>query len=187
MKKLIQITLLLLSIFYIQSQAQVETTITEATTKEGKVVILKSDGTWTYKPETNSDTKTNQTDGTATVYFYRVKEITGLDNRNLVITINNKPAFKMPQYRFIGAKLKPGRYEIQMRKKKTGTMIEVEARKVYFVRVSQTAAGYFSNEDVSEINEKQAVFQMRELTILEDSKLEDSSLVWVKERPEYKK
>jgi hypothetical protein len=90
----------------------------------------------------------------------------------------------MPQYRYIGLKLKPGRYEIEMRKKKTGkTMIEVESGKTYFVRISQTAAGYFSNEDISEVASNQASFQIRDLKLLEDSKLEDTNLMWLKERP----
>jgi len=67
-------------------------------------------------------------------------------------------------------KVKPGQYAIEMRKKKAGkTMIEVEAERTYYVRVSQTAAGYFFNEDISEISAIQASFQIRDLTLLEET------------------
>ena len=48
-------------------------------------------------------------------------------------------------------------------------MIEVEAERTYYVRVSQTAAGYFFNEDISEISAIQASFQIRDLTLLEET------------------
>lgn len=188
MKKLVQLTVLLLFAFFIQAQAQTESvTTTEATTKEGKVVILKSDGTWTFKTETNSDNNVKQeNDGLATIYFYRVKEVSGIDNKNTGVNLNDREIFKMPQSRFIGIKLKAGNYKIKMRQKQSEILLEVEAGKTYFVRVSETVAGFGYNNSLMEMSEKLAVFQMRELPLLEDSKIKASDLVLVKEKPAYK-
>jgi len=98
MKKLVQTVLLLLSFFYIQVQAQTDSvTITEATTRDGKTVILKSDRIWTYKSETNSETDTKQNkDGFATVYFFRVKEASRFVNRDRGVNLDDREIFKTP-------------------------------------------------------------------------------------------
>jgi hypothetical protein len=121
---------------------------------------------------------------TATVYFYRVKEVNRFSNKNVRVHINKKEAFQMPQGHFIAVTLKAGDYELKMEKKQSEMLLSVESGKRYFVRVSQTVSGYFYTESLTETAEKQAIYQMRDLPILEDKKLKNKDLIFVKEKPQ---
>jgi len=173
-------------VFRIDAQTFEETDI-EAVTSNGKTVILKQDGTWKYKPIKDGKEVQTYNDGFATVFFYRVKEIKGLaSNQSVPVTINNQIVFKMPQSRFIGIKLKPGRYEVIMKKREAETLLEVESGKTYFVKVSQTGSGFYWVNNINVVPENEALFQMRELYILEESKIKDTSQLFVKDRPKLK-
>jgi hypothetical protein len=180
MQRIIQTIVLLLYAYCVQGIAQTEMTVTEAATKDGKIVLLKSDGTWTYKLEITSKTA----DEFATVYFYRVKEVSGIDNKNTGINIDDKEIFKMPQNRFLGVKIKAGNHRIKMRQKQSEMLLEVEAGKTYFIRVSETVAGFGYNDSLNEIAAKQAIFQMRDLSVLEDSKIKANEFSYLKEKPQ---
>lgn len=183
MKKLIQLTILLLSVFYVQSQAQTDRDNTiETITKDGKIVILKSDGTWAFKAETSSPDDLNQTNGFGTVYFYRLKE-NEMFNTPRSVKLNNKEIFKINQNRFIGVKLKAGKYILEMNQKQSEFLLEVEPSKNYFILVSVNAVGFGRSDILTEINEKTAIFQMRNLNGVEDSKIKSDNLIFVKEKP----
>jgi hypothetical protein len=119
----------------------------------------------------------------ATVYFYRLKEVSGLDNRNVKVHINQETAFLMTQGHFIGLKMPPGKYELKMSKNQSEMLLKVESEKTYFVRVSQTTAGYFFNESLTEIKDELALFQINKLTVLGDGKLKSKKYEFIKEKP----
>lgn len=123
----------------------------------------------------------------ATVYFYRVKEVNGLDNRNTKVKIEGKEIFKMPQHRFIGLRLTPGKYGLVLRQKQSEMLLTVESGKTYFIRVSEKAAGFGFNQSLTEIVEDQAIYQMRDLPLLEYSKIQDKTADLVKNKPAFKK
>jgi cell division protein YceG involved in septum cleavage len=119
----------------------------------------------------------------ATVYFYRLKEVSGLDNRNVKVHINQQTVFLMTQGHFIGLKMKPGKYELKMSKNQSEMLLKTESGKTYFVKVSQTAAGYFFAESLTEIAEDLALFQISKLTVLGDGKLKSKSYEFIKATP----
>jgi len=180
--------IVLLSFLIIRIDAQTyEEADIEAVTSNGKTVILKHDGTWKYKSKQEGIEVQTHNDGYATVFFYRVKEIKGLaSNQSVPIIINNQIIFKMPQSRYIGIKLKPGRYEVIMKKREAETLLEVEHGKTYFIKVSQTGSGFYWVNNINVVPENEALFQMRELYILEESKIKDTSQLFIKDRPKLK-
>ena len=123
----------------------------------------------------------------ATVYFYRVKEVNGLDNRNTKVKIEGKETFRMPQHRFIGLRLAPGKYGLMLRQKQSEMLLTVESGKTYFIRVSEKLAGFGFNQSLTEMPEEQAIYQMRDIPILEDSKIRDKIADFVKDKPIFKK
>ena len=188
MKKLTHLTALLIFILSVQISAQTETANTiEVTTKDGKVVILKSDGTWTYKLESNSNSNEKpNSDGLATVYFYRLKE-GGVYNNAQNVSLNDKVIFAMPQNTFLGIKIKAGSYQLILRGKDHSKMtLQTEAGKTYFILLNVIPGGISNTYNFAETPREAAVFQMRPLSLLDESKLKDSNLVLVKEKPEIK-
>ena len=93
----------------------------------------------------------------------------------------------MPQHRFIGLRLAPGKYGLMLRQKQSEMLLTVESGKTYFVRVSEKAAGFGFNQSLTEISEDQAIYQMRDIPLLEDSKIRDKTADFVTDKPIFKK
>ena len=51
--------------------------------------------------------------------------------------------------------------------------------------MSETANGFGAQQSLTEMPEKQAVFQISLLPVLEDSKFKAKDIVFVKEKPEF--
>lgn len=124
-----------------------------------------------------------QTPDAATVYLYRVEEANKIDSRKTKVYLNDKPLLDMPESEFVGFKLLPGQYVVRMKNKATETPLNLEAGKVYFVRVSETAAGMGYRRDLFIMNGEQATLQMRNMKPLQDKNIKDKALEVVKEKP----
>lgn len=124
-----------------------------------------------------------ETENKAIVYLYRVEEANKLDSRKVKVKLNGKDILEMPEDNFIGLKLVPGKYELKMRQKQSETLLIVEAGKTYYVRVSQTIAGYGFNQAIYIMQPEQAVYQMRNMKPLEDKNLKDKSQIFIREKP----
>src|SRR5688572_22620945 len=85
----------------------------------------------------------------ATVYFYRVEEANRLDSRKATVKMEGKEIFSMPEDTYIGLRLPPGKYGIRMRQKQSEMLLTLESGKRYFVRVSQTVAGFGFNQSLT--------------------------------------
>ena len=121
---------------------------------------------------------------TADVYFYRVKEVHGIDNRYQKIYLGDKDFFEMKQFSWIGFKFKAGTYELRTKKKNTETLFKVEEGKTYFIRISQTVAGFFFSEKIEILTDpEQAIYQMRELNLLDTKKIKNKSFETILEKP----
>lgn len=130
--------------------------------------------------EINAQTDTDK----ATVYFYRVEEVSKLDSRKVKVQLGGKHFIDMPEDNFIGVRLAPGKYELKMRQKQSEMLLQVEAGKTYYVRVSQVIAGFGFNQMIYMMQPEQAVFQMRDMKALEDKNIKDKSQEFVKSKPQ---
>ncbi|MFN0277689.1 MAG: DUF2846 domain-containing protein [Pyrinomonadaceae bacterium] len=119
----------------------------------------------------------------ATVYFYRVEEVNALASRKVEVKLEGKELLKMPEDNFVGFRFTPGKYGLRMRQKQSEILLSVEAGKRYFVRVSQKTAGYFLDQSLALIPEEQAIYQMRDMKVLEGKNIKDTSKEVIKEKP----
>lgn len=120
----------------------------------------------------------------ATVYFYRVEEVGKLDSRKVEVKLEGKGLLSMPEENYIAFKLPPDKYGLRMRQKQSELLLTVEAGKTYYVRVSQTVAGFGFNQSMMLMQPEQAVYQMRNMKPLEDKNIKNKTLEVVKEKPQ---
>jgi len=120
---------------------------------------------------------------TATVYFYRVEEVGRLDSRKVEVKLEGKGLLSMPEENFIGFKVPPGKYGLKMRQKQSELLLTAEAGKTYYIRVSQTASGFGMNQSLTFMQPEQAVYQMRDMKLLEDKNIKNKALEVVREKP----
>jgi hypothetical protein len=119
----------------------------------------------------------------ATVYFYRVEEVSKLGSRKVEVKLDGKPLLSMPEDNFIAFKLPPGKYGLRMRQKQSEILLNVEAGKTYFVRVSQVEAGFGFNQSITLMPNDQAAYQMRDMKPLESKNIKNKDLEVVREKP----
>lgn len=119
----------------------------------------------------------------ATVYFYRVEEVGKLDSRKVAVKMEGRDLLSMPEDNYVGFRLAPGKYGLRMRQKQSEMLLVAEAGKRYYIRVSQTAAGFGFNQTLTVIPEDQAVYQMREMKPLEDKNIKDKTRVRITAMP----
>lgn len=62
-------------------------------------------------------------------------------------------------------------------------LLNVEPGKKYFVRVSQTVAGFGFNQSLTLMPEDQAIYQMRDMKPLEDKNIKDKSREVIRVKP----
>lgn len=124
-------------------------------------------------------------DQKATVYFYRVEEANRLDSRKAGLKMEGKDLLNMPEDNFVGFELPPGNYGLRMRQKQSEILLRAEAGKRYFIRVSQTVAGYGYNQNLALIPEDQAAYQMRDMKPLEDKNIKDKSKTVLRAKPSH--
>jgi len=70
-----------------------------------------------------------------------------------------------------------------MRQKQSEILLTIESGRRYFVRVSQTVAGFGFNQSLTVIPEEQAVYQMRDMKALEDKNIKDKSKEILRDKP----
>jgi hypothetical protein len=123
----------------------------------------------------------------ATVYFYRVEEANKLDSRKVGVRFGDseKKSLDFPEDNFVGVLLPPGKYGVRMSQKRSEILLNVEAGKRYFVRVSQTPEGFGHTQSLTIVPEEQARFQMRDMKPLEAKNVKDKTLKVVREQPQY--
>lgn len=153
----------------------------EAKTEDGKLVVLSPDGTWKYKA--NEGKPNIFASDYAIVYFVRFKETFGMANRDRGVNLDDVEIFKMPQARFIGMKLKPGQYKLKMQQSKSQLHILAEAGKTYYIRISETTSGMGNDQSITELAEKEGIFQISLVKPLEDSKLKAPKDLFIVEKP----
>lgn len=107
------------------------------------------------------------TDTKATVYFYRVRESNAMRKGQTGVTVDKIRLIQMPKATFAGFQFPPGKYELTMGHRETDLLLNAEAGKQYFFRVSNTAAGFSQLQVLTQVPEEQAVHQMRDLAPLE--------------------
>ncbi len=122
-------------------------------------------------------------EGIGTVYFYRVEEVNKLDSRKVSVKIEGKELLSIPEDNFIGFRLSAGKYGLRMRQKQSEMLLNVEPGKKYFVRVSQTVAGFGFNQSLTLMPEDQAIYQMRDMKPLEDKNIKDKSREVIRVKP----
>ena len=103
----------------------------------------------------------------AVVYFYRVREVAGIDNRKAKVKIDGVNFFEMPQAKWIGFRIAPGKYAVEMRQKQSEMLLNAKAGNIYFIRVSEKTGGFTYNQSLTVMDREQAIFQMRDLPALE--------------------
>ncbi len=86
-----------------------------------------------------------QSEQTATVYFYRVEEAPRMVSGKPKLRINNVPVATFPEREFIGLRLPPGRYVLQLGQPQSATALIAEAGKTYYVQVSYMPGGHGFN------------------------------------------
>lgn len=99
----------------------------------------------------------------ATVYFYRVKEANAARKGETGLTLDGVRLFQMPKATYIGFLFVPGKYSLTMGHRETDLLLNAQAGKRYFFRVSNTAAGFSQLQMLTEIAEEQALHQMEGL------------------------
>lgn len=109
---------------------------------------------------------------TANVFFYRVREVNGLDNRDMRIYLDEKEIFVTKQSSWIAMKIPVGKYSLRSKQKRSEILLKVEADKNYFLRLSKTPEGFFLAEKIEMITDvEQASFQMRDLKFLDKKRI----------------
>lgn len=131
---------------------------------------------FTFAQEKTVETK-------AKVFFYRVKEVAGIDNRKAKVTLDGVKLFEMPQVKWIGFEIAPGKYALSMRQKQSEILLKAEAGKTYFIRVSEKTGGFTFNQSLTLMDAVQAVFQMRDLPILESKRIFIKTAEVISEKP----
>lgn len=119
----------------------------------------------------------------AIVCFYRVEEVNALDSRKAGVKLEGKELLQMPENNFVGFRFAPGKYGLRMRQKQSEILLSLEAGKRYFVRVSQTVAGFGFNQSLTLMPEEQAIYQMRDMKPLEDKNIKDKSREVIRDKP----
>lgn len=107
----------------------------------------------------------------ATVYFYRVKEANAMRKGETGIAIDRVRLFEMPKGTYIGFQFLPSKYRLTMGHHEPDFLLNAEAGKRYFLRVSNTTAGFRQLQILSEVPEEQALPQMGGLKPLAKSDL----------------
>lgn len=106
------------------------------------------------------DLKCQSDDTKATVYFYRVKESNAMRKGETGVTIDKVRLFQMPKATYTGFHVAPGKYELTMGHRETDFLLDAEAGKRYFFRVSNTAAGFSQLQVLTLVSKDQATHQM---------------------------
>ena len=122
-------------------------------------------------------------DEMGSVFFYRVEEVNKLDSRKVAVKLEGKELLSIPEDNFIGFRLSAGKYGLRMRQKQSEILLTIESGRRYFVRVSQTVAGFGFNQSLTVIPEEQAVYQMRDMKALEDKNIKDKSKEILRDKP----
>jgi hypothetical protein len=130
-----------------------------------------------------AQTPTSSLSEIAIVYFYRVEEVNALDSRKAEVKFEGRELLQMPENNFVGFRFAPGKYGLRMRQKQSEILLSVEAGKRYFVRVSQTVAGFGFNQSLTLMPGEQAIYQMRDMKPLEDKNIKDKSREIIKDKP----
>ena len=107
----------------------------------------------------------------ATVYFYRVEEANAMRKGETEITIDRVRLFEMPKGTYVGFQFLPSKYRLTMGHHEPDFLLNAEAGKRYFFRVSNTAKGFRPLQILSEVPEEQALRQMGGLKPLAKSDL----------------
>jgi hypothetical protein len=107
----------------------------------------------------------------ATVYFYRVKEANAVRKGETEITIDRVRLLEMPKGTYVGFQFLPSKYRLTMGHHEPDFLLNAEAGKRYFFRVSNTAKGFRPLQILSEVPEEQALRQMGGLKPLAKSDL----------------
>jgi len=124
-------------------------------------------------------------DEMGSVFFYRVEEVNKLDSRKVAVKLEGKELISMPEDNFIGFRLSPGNYGLRMRQKQSEILLKVEPGRRYFIRVSQTVAGFGFNQSLTLMPEEQAIYQMRDMKPLEDKNIKDKSKEVIRDKPSH--
>ena len=119
----------------------------------------------------------------ATVYFYRVKEANAMRKGETEIKLDRVRLFEMPTGTYVGFHFLPGKYRFTMGHHEPDFLLNPEAGKRYFLRVSNTAKGFRQLQIMSEVPEEQALDQMGGLKPLAKSDLKSR----VRERCDFPK
>jgi hypothetical protein len=118
-----------------------------------------------------------------TVYFYRVEEVGRLDSRATTVNLEGKKFFGMPESRYVGFLMPPGKYGLKQRQKQSEFQLTVEAGKTVYVRVSQTGAGFGYNQAIILMQPEQALYQMRDMKPLDKSNIKIGTFQVLREMP----
>ncbi len=118
--------------------------------------------------------------GKGVVYFYRLEEAGKIDSGKPKVYLNDKHLLNVPESEYVGFRLPAGKHILRMKPKASEILLTIEADKIYYVRVSETAAGFGFRKELLITSEEQAVFQMRDMKPIQDKNLIDKSLEVIK-------
>lgn len=119
---------------------------------------------------------------TATLWLYRLEEADKFNSGKPKVWVDDKLAVLMPESEYVGLKLPPGRHVVRMQNKATVTPLNLEAGKVYFLRVSEVPAGGYQR-NIYVTSAELALEHMRDLKPLEDKNVKSKDLEVVKTKP----
>ncbi len=109
----------------------------------------------------------------ATVYFYRVHEANAIRKGSTQLIVSGTKILRMATSSYVGFYLAPGKYELSLGHRETDFLLDAEAGKRYFFRVSNTAAGVSSLKLLIPMTEEQARYQMTKIKPLSPDNLKD--------------
>jgi hypothetical protein len=122
-----------------------------------------------------------------TVYLYRNRETppNGYSSE-AVVYIDGEELLAMPERSFIGFRVPVGQYLLTMSTKGLRRAINVEADKVYYIRISQTSGNY-AHQMIYGADEKTALEAIRVCDAIKEKKVKLSRFEIIRVNPNKKK
>jgi hypothetical protein len=125
----------------------------------------------------------------ATVYFYRVEEVSASTWGKPKLRIDDTPSLLFPEREFIGVRFKPGKYILKLGQPQSAVALIFETGKTYYVQVSSTLHGHGQNGRLDEIilqTEAQAELHFQRMKhALEDKNIINKTLEVIKDNPHF--
>jgi len=122
-----------------------------------------------------------------TVYLYRERETQPNEySSEAVVYIDGEELVGMPERSYIGLKVPVGQYEITMRTRGLHRAINVEADKVYYIRISQTSGNY-AHQMIYGADEKTGLEAIRLCDAIKEKKVKLSRFELIRINPNKKK